>query len=190
MSLISKLESILFVASKPLSVKKMASVLPPPTGGVPPRGGKNREEEVLAALESLRVKYNNADSGITILQNGDEYQMVANPENKDAAENFLKAEVSGELTRPQLETLTVISYCGPITKPELEQIRGVNCSLILRNLMLRGLVKENEGSSALLPSYQVTMDYLRHLGLNSLTELPNYAELHNHPYIANLEKEE
>lgn len=178
MSLISKLESILFVASKPLSVKKMASVL------------KTNEQEVLSALDDLRAKYNNSDSGITILNNGDEWQMVASAENKEAAENFLKAEVSGELTRPQLETLTVISYCGPITKPELEQIRGVNCSLILRNLMLRGLVKENEDSAALLPSYQVTMDYLRHLGLNSLTELPNYAELHNHPYIANLENPE
>lgn len=176
--IISKLESILFVASKSLAVKKITAAL------------QAGEKETLAALENLRAKYNHAASGITILNNGDEWQMTASADNKDISENFLKAEVSGELTRPQLETLTVISYCGPITKPELEQIRGVNCSLILRNLMLRGLVKENEDSTALLPSYQVTMDYLRHLGLNSLTELPRYAELRNHPYIANLEKTE
>lgn len=174
----SKIESILFVASKPLAVKKIAAAL------------KISEKETLAALENLRAKHNHAESGITVLKNGDEWQMAASSDNKDVSENFLKAEVSGELTRPQLETLTVVSYCGPITKPELEQIRGVNCSLILRNLMLRGLIKENEDSGALLPSYQVTMDYLRHLGLNSLTELPNYAELHNHPYIANLENPE
>lgn len=176
--IISKIESILFVASKPLALKKIASAL------------KISVQEAAGALEDLHARYNQADSGITILNNGDEWQMVASAANKAVAENFLKAEVSGELTRPQLETLTVVSYCGPITKPELEQIRGVNCSLILRNLMLRGLIKENEDSAALLPSYQVTMDYLRHLGLNSLTELPNYAELHNHPYIANLENPE
>lgn len=177
-NIISKLESILFVASKPLPVKKIASVL------------KIGDKEVKSALEDLRGRYNRADSGITVLQNRDEWQMTASADNREVSENFLKAEISGELTRPQLETLTVISYCGPITKPELEQIRGVNCGLILRNLMLRGLVKENEDRSELLPTYEVTMDYLRHLGLNSLTELPDYARLREHPYITNIDKEE
>ena len=177
MSIQSKIESILFVASKPISVKRMASVL------------KTSAKEVAASLAELRAKYNQPDSGIALLQNGEEWQMAANAENKEVSENFLKSEVSGELTRPQLETLTVISYCGPITKPELEQIRGVNCGLILRNLMLRGLVKENEDSANLLPTYEITMDYLRHLGLNSLAELPDYSLLHQHPYITNAGEE-
>ena len=170
-NLSAKLESILFVASKPLSLKKIVKVL------------ETTDQAVESALVELSSKYNQPDSGIIILQNRQEWQMVSNPENREVAENFLKAEVSGELTRPQLETLTVISYCGPITKPELEQIRGVNCSLILRNLLLRGLVKTTEQENALLPKYEVTMDYLRHLGLNSITELPNYQELHKHPYL-------
>lgn len=174
----SKIESVLFVASKPLLTKKIAAVL------------HISDAEVVGSLKNLQLKYNNVESGIAILQNGDEWQMVASAENKDASENFLKSEVSGELTKPQLETLTVVSYCGPITKPELEQIRGVNCGIILRNLMLRGLVKETEDETRLLPVYEITMDYLRHLGLNSLEELPNYAELHKHPYITNLAKEE
>lgn len=161
----------MFVASKPLSIKKMATVL------------NLSEQEINTLLEELRTKYNNPGSGIVILQNGQDWQMVASPDNRESAENFMKSEVSGELTRPQLETLTVISYCGPITKPELEQIRGVNCGLILRNLMVRGLVKETESALNLLPVYEITMEYLRHLGINSLSELPNYAELHNHPYI-------
>lgn len=170
-NLLTKLESILFVAAKPLSLKKIAKVL------------MVAELEVEEALVELSGKYNQPDSGIIILQNRQEWQMVSNPANREVAENFLKAEVSGELTRPQLETLTVVSYCGPITKPELEQIRGVNCSLILRNLLLRGLIKATEQESILLPKYEVTMDYLRHLNLNSLTELPNYQELHQHPYL-------
>lgn len=167
----SKLESILFVASKPLSVKKIANAL------------KVSREEAIEALTHLREEYNRPDSGIILMQNGDDWQLVSNPDNREAAENFLKAEVSGELTRPQLETLTVVSYCGPITKPELEQIRGVNCGIILRNLLLRGLIKEVERPGSLLAQYEVTMDYLRHLGIKSLSELPDYDKLHKHPYI-------
>ncbi len=171
MSLHSQIETILFVASKPLSVKKIAKVL------------QLEDNVVLDTLKELLTKYNQAQSGIVVLQNNDEWQMVSNPDNKAAAENFLKAEVSGELTRPQLETLTVISYCGPITRPELDQIRGVNCSLILRNLMMRGLIKENDDNTALLPKYEVTMEYLRHLGLNNITGLPDYEKLHQHQHI-------
>lgn len=171
MSLNSQIETILFVASKPLSLKKIAKVL------------QVEDEVAIQALKDLTVKYNQVESGMVILQNNDEWQMVSNPDNKIVAENFLKAEVSGELTRPQLETLTVISYCGPITRPELDQIRGVNCSLILRNLMMRGLVKENDDQTALLPKYEVTADYLRHLGLNNLSDLPDYENLHAHQHI-------
>lgn len=172
-SLLSKLESILFVASKPLFVKKMAKVL-----GV-------EENNINIELENLRIKYNTHNSGIILIQNNDEWQMVSNPGNREAAENFLKAEVSGELTRPQLETLTVVAYCGPITKPELEQLRGVNCALILRNLMMRGLVKEVEDPANLLPAFEITMDYMRHLGMNSLKELPDYDKLHKHENVLN-----
>ena len=168
----SKIETILFVASKPLGLKKIAKAL-------------NMESvEALKILEELRLKYNHPESGIVILQNNDEWQMVSSPDNREVAENFLKAEVSGELTRPQLETLTVISYCGPITKPELEQIRGVNCSLILRNLMIRDLVKESDDPSKLLPVFEVTMDYLRHLGIKSVTDLPDYDKLHKHELVS------
>ncbi|MCX6781945.1 MAG: SMC-Scp complex subunit ScpB [Candidatus Magasanikbacteria bacterium] len=171
MSLISQIETILFVASKPLSLKKIAKSL------------DVAEAAVGEALLSIAGKYNTGDSGVMLLQNNDEWQMISNPDNRTAAEKFLKAEVSGELTRPQLETLTVISYCGPITKPELEQIRGVNCALIIRNLLMRGLVKENEDAANLLPTFEVTMDYLRHLGLSTLAELPDYETLHNHEYV-------
>src|SRR3989338_1334430 len=121
----SQLESILFVAGKPLSLKKISVVL------------RLSETETAELLNEVRLRYNAPDSGIVVLQNGDEWQLVARAENHDLTEQFLKAEITEELTRPQLETLTVVSYCGPITKPELEQVRGVNCSLILRNLMLR-----------------------------------------------------
>lgn len=172
MSFLSQLESVLFVASKPLSIKKLAKAL------------QVEEPILLENLENLKLKYG-MDSGIVLLQNNEDWQMVSNPENKQSAENFLKAEVSGELTKAQLETLTVVAYCGPITKPELEQIRGVNCSLILRNLMMRGLIKEKEDSVNLLPTFEITMDYLRHLGITNPAELPDYDTLSKHESISN-----
>ncbi len=170
MPLTVKLESLLFVASKPLTVKKLAKLLGDSTASI------------LIALRSLAEKYG-AGSGIRLITTGEEWQLTTHPDNQTLVENLVKAEVSAELTRPQLETLTVISYCGPITKPELEQIRGVNCGLIIRNLLIRGLVKEVETEVNLVPTYEVTMEYLRHLGLTNISELPNYAELHQHEYI-------
>ena len=171
MSLISQIESILFVAGKPLTAKKISKVL-------------NCEEQMAQeALKNLVTKYNIPDSGVIIISNNGDYQMVSSAENKEAAEKFVKAEIGGELTRPQLETLTVISYRGPITKPEIEQIRGVNCSLILRNLLMRGLIKEHEDPTGLLSKYEITIEYLRHLGLSDIKELPDYDTLHNHEYM-------
>lgn len=169
MTLQQQVEAMLFVASKPLSIKRMAKVT------------ETSESEILTALQTLTEKYSR-ESGVVLLNANDEWQLVSNPELKAVTEKFVKAEVSGELTKAQLEALTVVAYCGPITKPELEQLRGVNCSLILRNLMMRGLVKEVEGDG-LFPTYEVTMEYLRHLGLTSLAELPEYAELHNHSFV-------
>lgn len=169
--IVSQLETILFVASKPLSLKKLAGAV------------QTSEEETESLLSVLVEKYNQATSGIVILKNGSEYQMTSQPENRMIAEQFLKSELLGELTKPQLETLTVVSYCGPLTKAELEQIRGVNCSVILRNLMMRGLVKEKNSQLEMLPSYEVTMDFVRSMGILNINELPDYEALHNHEYV-------
>lgn len=171
MNIQSQLESILFVASKPISAKKISKVL------------KLNKEEVFVEMEKLITKFNVPESGIKILKNNDEWQMVSNAENAEITEKFVKSEVSGELTKPQLETLTVLVYCGPLTKPELEQIRGVNCSLIIRNLMMRGLVKESEDKAKLLPAYETTMDYLRLLGVEKIEDLPEYELLSKHEFI-------
>ena len=170
MSLTSQLEVVLFVASKPLTVKKMSETL-----GVP-------ADEIILLLERLREKYG-VESGIQLVHVGEEWQLVTCPEERLLAERFMKAEISGELTKPQLETLTVVAYCGPITRPELEQIRGVNCALILRNLEMRGLIQEIDSLTALVPTYSITIDYMRALGITTVEELPNYQELHRHEYV-------
>jgi segregation and condensation protein B len=81
------------------------------------------------------------------------------------------------LSQPSLEALTIIAYRGPIAKLELERIRGVNCSLILRHLLLRGLVEEKLDKTKNENFYTVTHDFIRFLGLGSVTELPDYEKL-------------
>jgi segregation and condensation protein B len=79
-----------------------------------------------------------------------------------------------------LETLTIVSYRGPITKPVLEQIRGVNCSLILRNLLIRGLIERLESTKTQMPKYQVMHEFIKFLGMSSVKDLPEYEKLSTH----------
>lgn len=171
MNVISQLESILFVASKPVTIKKLAQA----TG--------QDMSKIEETLETLRMKYNQSDSGIHVLYTDESVQMATNPENIQVIDGFIKDEIAGELTKAQLETLTVIAYRGPVTRPELEQIRGVNCSVIIRNLMIRGLVDEQTSAESVLPNYTVSTEALRHLGIRSVEELPQYEELHRHEFI-------
>ena len=122
--------------------------------------------------ESLEKK-----SGMQIIKNGTSFQMVTAPENAELIQQFVKDETTGELTRPSLETLTIIAYRGPVAKTDLDRIRGINCSLILRNLLIRGLVDVREDKKKDETYYTVTFDFLRFLGLNDVKELPDYQKL-------------
>lgn len=170
MNLKSVLESLLFVSDHPLSITEIAKLTEEPK--------EILEEKILELLK----EYKESNRGIQIIKNQDRYQMVSLSDNAEVTQKFLKNETTGELTRPQLETLTTIAYCGPITKPELEQIRGVNCSLVLRNLMMRDLV-ELAGNKDGLDQFIVSLNFLKFLGVNEINELPEYERLHNHSSI-------
>jgi segregation and condensation protein B len=73
--------------------------------------------------------------------------------------------------------LTIIAYRGPITKSEIEQIRGVNCSVILKNLMIKGLIESEPNKEKMSDEYNITVDFLKYLGINNAKELPNYEKL-------------
>lgn len=165
MSIQSRLESILFVATRPLDPKKLGKMV------------DAKPAEVQDALVKLMEARNTEESGLHLIEQDNKYQMVTAPTNADAVESLVKEEVSGELSRPSLETLTIIAYRGPITKPEIEQIRGINCSVILRNLLMRGLILEEDDADRLQPIYKLSSDFIRHLGVHSVEELPKYAEL-------------
>lgn len=165
----SQLESLLLVAGRPLSFVSLAKIVSCST------------DEVKEAIRDLEEHYNTKARGIHLMVNDGKAQLVTNPENKKIVAEFIKDETTGELTRPSLESLTIIAYRQPITKENLEQIRGVNCSLILRNLLMRGLVEPRE--EGLATTYTVTMDFLRFLGINRVEELPDYDKLHSHESV-------
>lgn len=168
------LESILFASAKPVAIstlKKMLDV---------------SDEVLLEAIADIKGRFNVESFGIHVIEHEGKIQLVTNPSQAERVAALLKEETDGELTRPSVETLTIIAYRGPITKPEIEQIRGVNCTLIIRNLLVRGLIEEADDVERLQPVYTVSPDFVRHLGLHSISELPDYGDLHENEKITQL----
>ncbi|MFA5135158.1 MAG: SMC-Scp complex subunit ScpB [Patescibacteria group bacterium] len=161
------IESLLFISGKPMSAQKLAEVL-----------GKEKDE-VIREADELAEEYAAAGRGMLVQKVGSSYQMVTSPSCTHIIKDFIKSEQSGELTKPSLETLTIIAYRGPVTKAELEQIRGVNCSLIIRNLLIKGLIEAHEDREKMATVYSITFDFLRFLGLSKVEELPDFSKLNS-----------
>lgn len=153
-------EGLLFVASEPVSIKYLASVLDCSTN------------QIEAGLEQL--KENSRERGIKLQRHGGQVQLVSAPDLTDYIERFLGLTVSGKFSTPALETLAIVAYRQPITRPEIEAIRGVNSDGVLRTLISKGLVEEvGRLDSVGHPSlFATTFEFLRYFGLNDLEELP------------------
>lgn len=169
--LTTQIEAILFAAAKPISVNILAKQF-------------NATDEMMKkSISDILCRYNIPSSGIHLLEQSGKIQFVTNPEVSDAVTTFLKKDATSPLTKPSLETLTVIAYRGPITRPEIEQIRGVNCGLILRNLLIRGYIEEEQDSVRLQSVYSVSMEFMRKLGMTNLKDLPQYDAFHENENI-------
>lgn len=166
MSLKSKIESLLFISAKPLAIKQLADLL------------KADKKEILKSADELLTDYKTREAGAQIIKDGNKYQMVSAPANSKIIQEFLKDETTGELSRPSLEALTIIAYRGPVMKIDLDRIRGVNCALILRNLLLRGLIEGRFDKKKNETYYTASFDFIRFIGLNEIKELPGYERLH------------
>ncbi|MFH1145373.1 MAG: SMC-Scp complex subunit ScpB [bacterium] len=162
-SLLPKLQAALLVSIKPVSTRKLAEVVAAEPSAV--------RETLLAWQEELK------GSGFALLHSGDSWQLGSSSDQTKVTEQLVNEDLSGELTRPSLEALTIIAYRGPVTKSELEKIRGVNCSMILRNLQIRGLVEEIADDKGLEPCYQATVEFLKYLGIDNTKRLPDYEKL-------------
>jgi segregation and condensation protein B len=164
---LSVLESLLLAVGKPLAYKEIKKLL------------ECKDEELKKLVSKLKEKYNQDESGIHILDNNQKAQFVSHPDNIKVLKEYFNDELSGDLSKPSLETLTIIAYRQPVSKEELEQIRGVNCSMIIRNLLIRGLIEESSNKDSLSINYSVTMDFLKYMGINSVKELADYEKLNS-----------
>lgn len=160
----SVVESILFMSDKPVSAKQLSRFLQKP------------EAEIAAALLELQAERKNA--GVILLENNGEYQMATNPANSDQVKNFLNSELREKLTDATLEILAIVAYRQPISKAEIEAIRGVNSQYSLRHLLMRGLIeKTSNPQDARSFLYRTTTEFLQHLGLASTKDLPEFEKL-------------
>jgi segregation and condensation protein B len=169
MSIKNKIESLLFISAKPIAIKQLADLI------------KAEEGEIKQAGEELMADYKQEHRGVQIIKNGNKLQMVSSPDYATLIQEFIQEETAGELSRPSLEALTIIAYRGPISKGDLDRIRGVNCALILRNLLIRGLIEAKTDKSETF--YNVTFDFIRFLGINDINELPDFERLHQNEII-------
>ena len=164
MSKLAEIEALLFVAGEDgLRVRQLVELLSmPPTG-------------VTQSLEKLAEKYQkDEDSSLALLETSNTYKIVTKQEFAELLREYSKAPINQSLSRAALETLSIIAYKQPITRMEVDEIRGVNSSGAISKLQIFDLIRENGKKEVLgRPNLYVTTDYfLDYMGINSLEELP------------------
>ena len=160
----SKILSILLVASKPVSVKELIEVL------------EVTEGEIKSAIADLVSQ--NQSSGIILLAHNSKLQLASNPDNSSVVKKFLSLELREKLSDAALETLAIIVYRQPVSKVEIENIRGVNSQYTLRQLLIRGLIEKIQSpSDKRMQLYKTTLEFMQHLGIKDMKDLPDFEEL-------------
>ena len=182
MNLARIIEALLFSAQKPLSTKTIVDVLR--QAGAEDEFSPNqftnvRQAEVAAAIEQLKVDYIQHEHGFQLVEKADGWQLASDPKYAQWVRGLFPAPKPARLSSPALETLAIIAYRQPITRADVEAVRGVTIDGVLQTLMERGLVKIS--GRAEIPGrpllYETTEFFLDHFGLRNLDELPNVEEL-------------
>lgn len=164
MDLSAKIEAILFWKAEPISIKKLASLL------------NEKPEAVKAGLASL--ENNLKGRGLTLVQTDEEVMLGTSKELSPLIEQLTKEELTRDLGKAGLETLSIILYQGPISRADIDYIRGVNSQFILRNLLIRGLIERVDNpKDARSYLYKTTLQLLSHLGISKIEALPEYEKV-------------
>ena len=182
MTLAQVVEALLFSAQKPLSTRELKDAIKGAGDSdelLPNEFAKVTEAHISAALEQLKVEYIEQQRAFQLAEKSEGWQLASEPAYAQWVRQLFPAEKPHRLTPPSLETLAIIAYRQPITRADVEAVRGVAVEGVLQNLMERGLVKiagraEVPGRPLL---YETTQFFLEHFGLRNLDELPNADEL-------------
>jgi segregation and condensation protein B len=182
MTLTRIIEALLFSAQKPLTTRELITALKGAGAAdelLPNEFGKTREAEVAAALEELKIEYIEQGRAFQLMERAEGWQLASDPAYAGWVRQLFPAAKPARLTAPSLETLAIVAYRQPITRADIEAVRGVAVDGVLQSLMERGLVKiagraEVPGRPLL---YETTQFFLDHFLLRNLDELPNAEEL-------------
>jgi len=162
------LEALLFVASGPMALVQLAT------------SSGHSIQDVETALKELESHYIDSQNmhGLRLQRHHGRVQLTTSPNAAHMIERFLGLEATSRLSRAALETLAIIAYKEPVTRPQIDGIRGVNSDGVLKSLLSKGLIQEiGRADSPGRPIlYSVTPDFLQHFGLTSLAELPPLSE--------------
>ena len=182
MSLNQVIEALLFAAQKPLTTRELVGAIKGAGGEdelMPNEFAKTTEAQVAAALEELKIEFGQQGRAFQLAEKAEGWQLVSDPAYAPWVRQLFPASKPARLTPPSLETLAIVAYRQPITRADIEAVRGVAVDGVLQNLMERGLVKI--GGRAEVPGrpllYETTQFFLEHFGLRDLDELPNAEEL-------------
>lgn len=163
---VSIVESILFAMGEPVSLHEIAQAV------------GTTEAETRKVLDDLMEVYLKGLGGIRIVRLNNRYQMCTNPDNYEYIHELLYEKNKGTLSQAALETLAIIAYKQPVTRMEIESLRGVKSSSSLQTLMDRSLIKEAGKLDA--PGkpilYETTMEFLKYANISHIKELPSYHE--------------
>ncbi|OGZ29813.1 MAG: SMC-Scp complex subunit ScpB [Candidatus Niyogibacteria bacterium RIFCSPLOWO2_01_FULL_45_48] len=162
-NLSKRIEAVLFVHGEPITLERLAKFL-----GADKTKIKQAAEELDKSLSG---------TALTLVWKDNSLQLATRPDFTKDVGALVSEEISGELSRASAETLAVVAYRGPITRAEIDYIRGVNSSYILRNLLIRGLIeRKSNPKDGRTYIYQASFGFLKFLGLGKMDELPDYGE--------------
>jgi len=161
------IEAILFVSEKSVTLAELKDVIE-----------VNDPNLITEVINSIREDYETQDRGLRINEVAGGFRMATDPTLAVWLNKLYKSRYTDKLTKPSLETLSIIAYKQPITKAEIEAIRGVNVDGVIKTLLERELIRiagrrETIGRPIL---YGTTNQFLEYFGLNAIAELPNLAE--------------
>ena len=162
----SAIESLLFISGEPMKIAKLAKLIEVSKG------------DIENALMVLAGDYSAQNRGIAIIRKEDEAQMATSPDNASFVDKVVKSDLQETLSNASLEVLSIVAYRGPISRTEIEAIRGVNCTYTLRNLLMRGLVERIDNPKDLRGYvYKISFEFLKKLGIDDVKKLPDFENL-------------
>ncbi|OGY30793.1 MAG: SMC-Scp complex subunit ScpB [Candidatus Andersenbacteria bacterium RIFCSPHIGHO2_01_FULL_46_36] len=169
-TLAQQLQALLFTAGEAVSYRDLCELT------------HASDEQLAAAIDELRSSL--STTGLALITTATHTQLVTSPDVAEFLAQFSTTD-ENELSKAALETLSLIAYRGPITRIDIDVLRGVDSRRMVRQLLLRGLIRQLKIAGQ-ASQYEITEEFLAHIGMTNKEELPNFSELSSHEGLTRL----